>query len=154
MADKLIEMTADIVSGYVTGNKVAVGDLPALIKSIREALANVDKPPAPGAPEQVKLTPAQIRKSITDKGLVSFEDGRTYQTLKRHLTLRGLTLAAYKAKWGLPKDYPTTAPAYAAKRSELAKRAGLGQGGRRPQSDEPASAPTPKATRSKKAPTA
>ena len=75
----------------------------------------------------MKLTAGQIRKSISPDGLISFEDGKTYQTLKRHLTTRGMTIADYKAKWGLPSDYPATAPAYAAKRSALAKAAGLGK---------------------------
>jgi predicted transcriptional regulator len=62
--------------------------------------------------------------------LISFEDGRPYRTLKRHLSTRGLTPAAYKAKWGLPGDYPTTAPSYAQMRSRMAKAIGLGQAGR------------------------
>ncbi|HEX7760112.1 MAG TPA: MucR family transcriptional regulator [Caulobacteraceae bacterium] len=131
MADdpKLIALTADIVASYVEGNKIAVSELPALIQQVHATLA---KPDGQAAAEETatRLTPAQIRKSITPTGLVSFEDGKTYQTLKRHLTTRGMTLDQYKAKLGLPKDYPTTAPAYAARRSELAKATGLGAKGR------------------------
>lgn len=132
----LIALTADIVAAFLEGNKVAADELPALIRAVHDSLAAPDAPPA--APETpIRLTPAQMRKSITPNGLVSFEDGKTYQTLKRHLTTRGLTVQAYKDKWGLPKDYPMTSSAYAAKRSALAKAAGLGASGRS------ASAPKP-----------
>jgi predicted transcriptional regulator len=127
MTERLIEMTTEIVANYVTGNTISQSDLPALIGSVFRSLSTVDSPPPPEAEPQVKLTSAQIRKSISPEGLVSFEDGKTYQTLKRHLTTRGMTISDYKAKWGLPSDYPATAPAYAAKRSALAKAAGLGQ---------------------------
>ena len=87
--------------------------------------------PQASEPEPIKLTAAQIRKSVTPDALISFEDGKPYKTLKRHLTTRGLTLAEYKTKWGLPTDYPTTAPSYSARRSEMAKSLGLGSGGRK-----------------------
>ncbi len=127
MSERLMEMTTEIVANYVSGNTVSQTDLPALISSVFKSLSTVDAPPAPEPEPQLKLTPAQIRKSISPDGLISFEDGKTYQTLKRHLTTRGMTIAQYKAKWGLPSDYPATAPAYAAKRSALAKAAGLGK---------------------------
>ncbi|AYV46282.1 transcriptional regulator [Caulobacter flavus] len=128
---KIIELTAEIVANYVANNSIAVGDLPALIRATHDALAGVDAPVA-SAPEAVsKPTPAQIRKSITPDALISFEDGRPYKTLKRHLTTQGLTVAEYKSKWGLPADYPTTAPAYSEARSAMAKALGLGQGGRK-----------------------
>jgi predicted transcriptional regulator len=126
---KLIALTSDIVAAYVEANTTAIDDLPGLILQVHAALA---KPEGQVMVEEAptKLTAAQIRRSITPNGLISFEDGKTYQTLKRHLTTRGMSVEAYKAKWGLPKDYPTTAPAYAARRSELAKAAGLGARGR------------------------
>ena len=127
MTDKTIEMTTDIVASYVAGNKVDAATLPALIKSVFASLSTIDAPDVEAAPDISKPTPAQIRKSIQPEGLVSFEDGKTYKTLKRHLTTRGLSLADYKAKWGLPSDYPTTAPSYSARRSEMAKSLGLGQ---------------------------
>jgi predicted transcriptional regulator len=130
MADSLIEMTTEIVANYVNGNKMSAAELPALIKTVHQALSTVDAPAADTAPDVEKLTSAQIRKSIKPEGIVSFEDGKTYQTLKRHLSGRGMTIADYKAKWGLPHDYPTTSPNYSAKRSEMAKSLGLGQGGR------------------------
>jgi predicted transcriptional regulator len=129
---ELIEMTAGIVAAYVENNKVAVTDLPALIKATHDALAGIGRA-APVAEDAVtKATSAQIRKSITPEALISFEDGRPYKTLKRHLTTQGLTVAEYKAKWGLPNDYPTTAPSYSEARSAMAKALGLGQGGRKP----------------------
>ncbi|MGA0602786.1 MucR family transcriptional regulator [Caulobacter sp. KR2-114] len=140
---RLIALTADIVAAYVEGNRIAVDDLPAFIREVHASLANPDG--QQDAVEQAtKLTPAQIRRSVTAAGIVSFEDGKTYQALKRHLTTRAMTVEQYKAKWGLPKDYPTTAPAYAARRSELAKAAGLGS---KKRSAEPTSKPK---TRGKK----
>jgi predicted transcriptional regulator len=110
-------------------NNLSPNDLAALIKLVHSALSSVGQPEAP-VEEVAKVTPAQIRKSITPDHLVSFIDGKGYKTLKRHLTTNGLTFDEYKAKFGLPKDYPSTAPAYSAQRSELAKKLGLGQGGR------------------------
>ena len=93
-----------------------------------------------------KATAAQIRKSITPDALISFIDGKSYKTLKRHLPTHGTTVDEYKARFGLPKDYPTTAPAYSEARSAMAKALGLGQGGRKGK----AAAPAPKG-RAKKA---
>ncbi len=77
-------------------------------------------------PEQPKATASQVRKSITDAGLISFIDGKTYQTLKRHIGGHGMTPDDYRARYGLAADYPIVAPAYAARRSALAKAIGLG----------------------------
>ena len=74
-----------------------------------------------------KLSAAEVRKSIKPDGLVSFIDGKSYKTLKRHVTGHGLTSADYRAKFGLPHDYPMVAASYAAQRSELARKLGLGQ---------------------------
>jgi predicted transcriptional regulator len=127
----LIGMTADIVSAYVSNNQVAPNAVPAMIASVHQALAGAIRT-APPEPEP--LTPAvPIRKSITPDHLISLEDGRPYKSLKRHLSTKyGLTPAQYREKWGLPTDYPMVAPNYAKARSDLAKAAGLGQGGRKP----------------------
>jgi predicted transcriptional regulator len=125
----LIEMTTEIVASYVMGNSVPASDLPALIRTVHGALGAPE--PAAEEPVQAKLTPGQIRKSITPDALTSFEDGRSYKSMKRHLSTRGLTPDAYRAKWGLPKDYPMVAPNYAKARSNLAKQMGLGQQRRR-----------------------
>jgi predicted transcriptional regulator len=125
----LLDSTASVVAAFAANQKIAPGDLQALITTVHKTLAALQAPQAT-APEPIKLTAGQIRKSVTPDALISFEDGKPYKTLKRHLTTRGLTLAEYKAKWGLPSDYPTTAPSYSARRSEMAKSLGLGSGGR------------------------
>ncbi len=123
----LIEMTADLVAAYVTKNHVRASELPALIATVHTSLAGMGSVPV-AAPEPAKLVPpVSIKKSITDDYLVSLEDGKQYQSLKRHLSKRGLSPDEYRAKWGLPHDYPMVAPGYARKRSELAKSIGLGR---------------------------
>jgi len=127
----LTDMVADIVAAYVSKNKVELAELPALIKTIYASLAAADAPAPPQAKaEPTKLTSAQIKKSITNDGLVSFVDGKTYKTLKRHLATYGLSAEAYKLRFGLPFDYPMTAPSYSAQRSAMAKSFGLGDKGR------------------------
>ena len=78
-------------------------------------------------PEQEKPTTAQVRKSITGAGLVSFINGKTYKSLKRHLADSGITPEGYRDRYGLPADYPMVSPDYAARRSEIAKSCGLGR---------------------------
>ena len=80
-------------------------------------------------PQVDRPTAAQIKKSIRPEALISFEDGKPYRTLKRHLTRLGMTPAEYREKWGLASDYPMVAPDYSARRSELAKQLGFGQKG-------------------------
>ncbi|WP_297509359.1 MucR family transcriptional regulator [uncultured Caulobacter sp.] len=128
----LIEMTAGIVSAYVGNNMVATADLPALIKQVHAALTTVGAPAA--EPAQAPKEPAvPIKKSVTPDFLICLEDGRKFKSLKRHLrTKYDMTPEEYRAKWGLPKDYPMVAPNYAEARSSLAKQMGLGQGGRKP----------------------
>ncbi|MGH1573784.1 MucR family transcriptional regulator [Methylobacterium sp. P31] len=121
------EMTAGLVSAYVANNPVPVSELATLIASTHAALSGLGQRNASEAPEVEKLTPAQIRKSITHDALISFEDGKPYKALRRHLTMRGLTPEAYREKWGLPRDYPMTAASYSETRSALAKSLGLGQ---------------------------
>jgi predicted transcriptional regulator len=120
------ELTTSLVSAFVSNNPVPVSDLPALIASTHAALTGLAQGGATKAPPAQKLTPAQIRKSITPDALISFEDGKPYKTLRRHLTIRGLTPEAYREKWGLPRDYPMTAASYSEVRSAMAKSLGLG----------------------------
>ena len=127
MADNLTELTADIVSAYVAHNSVAAADLPALIQSTFAALSGVGEPALAETEAVTKASVAQIRRSLTPDALISFIDGRPYRMLKRHLFVHGLTPAAYREKFGLPKDYPIVAASYAARRSELAQKAGLGR---------------------------
>lgn len=125
----LVGLTTQIVSAYLEANLFPAAEIPQLIRGVHGALITLGGSPTetPLGPSRGKLTPAQIRKSITADWLISFEDGRSYKTLKRHLAVRGLTLDEYRAKWGLPDNYPSTAPTYSAQRSALAKTVGLGQ---------------------------
>jgi len=124
-----IELTADIVSAYVSNNSIPASELANLLASVHTAVSGLAAGGTNKAAEDAveKPTPAQIKKSITPDALISFEDGKPYKTLRRHLTLRGLTPEAYRAKHGLSADYPMTAASYSAQRSELARSLGLGQ---------------------------
>jgi predicted transcriptional regulator len=122
-----VELAAGIVSAYVANNSVRPTDLPELLASVHSALAGLSKPAEPVGEQVEKPTPAQIRKSITPDGLISFVDGKAYKTLKRHLTKHGMDFQAYRARYSLPSDYPSTAANYSAQRSELARSLGLGQ---------------------------
>ena len=126
-SDDHIELTADIVAAYVSNNSLPASGLADLIASVHAGLVGLRTPAEPAPAEVEKPTSAQIRKSITHDGLVSFVDGKTYKTLKRHLTGAGLDPAAYRRQYGLPNDYPMTAPSYSEQRSALAKSLGLGQ---------------------------
>ena len=121
-----LSLTAQIVAAYVSNNTLPPPALPPFIGQVYEAIngpSSVGKAQAP-----VPLVPAiSIKKSVTPDYLISLEDGRKFKTMKRHLTNRNMTPAEYRAKWGLPSDYPMVAPNYAAKRSDLAKKLGLGR---------------------------
>ena len=130
--DQIVTLTADIISAYVSSNHLQGAELPKLIADVFSALNEVAKGgKAAPEPAHPKATPAEIRRSISHDFLVSFEDGKSYKTLRRHLTLRGLTPEAYRQKWGLPLDYPMTSASYSEQRSELARSLGLGQQRRR-----------------------
>ena len=123
--DQLRALTADVVSSYLANNAVHGSDLPGLIATVHRALEGLGQPSEPVAEKPVP--PVSIKKSVTPEYLISMEDGRQYKSLKRHLAGRGLTPEQYREKWGLPRDYPMTAPAYSARRSELARSLGLGR---------------------------
>lgn len=120
-----VALSADIVAAFVSHNRVVRTELPDLIATVHRSLTALVKAPEPPAPVQEPAVP--VRKSITPDYLISLEDGKSYRSLKRHLTAQGLTPELYRAKWGLPRDYPMVAPNYAKRRSELAKSIGLGQ---------------------------
>ncbi len=125
--EMLIELTADVVAAYVSNNPVPVGDLPNLIADVHAALGRVG-----GATEVApvdKQKPAvNPKKSVHDDYIVCLEDGKKFKSLKRHLmTHYGLTPDQYRDKWGLDASYPMVAPNYAAARSQLAKKMGLGR---------------------------
>ena len=126
-----IELTADIVSAYVSNNTVPAGDIPALINQVHSALMRVSSGRSESPSEPLK--PAiSVKRSITPDYIVCLEDGKKFKSLKRHLrTQYNMTPEQYREKWGLPPDYPMVAPNYAAARSQLAKQMGLGQQRRR-----------------------
>lgn len=120
-------MVADVVSAYVSNNQVLAGQLPEVIKSIYSSLAEQQGGPREEAAEALKPA-VPIRKSITPKFLICLENGKKLKMLKRHLhTFYNLSPEEYRAKWGLPLDYPMVAPDYAKQRSEFAKQIGLGR---------------------------
>src|SRR4029450_5613517 len=125
--NELVELTAEIVSAYVSNNTVVAGDLPGVIHNVFAALRRASTPP--GLPIREELRPAvPLKKSVTPEYIVCLEDGKKFKSLKRHLrTHYDLSPEDYREKWGLPHDYPVGAPSYAEARSSLAKRMGLGQ---------------------------
>lgn len=123
----LAETTSEVVAAYVRQNHIQPSELPNLIASVYAALGGLGKPVEPVAPAEPLKPAVPVRKSITDDYLISLEDGRKLKSMKRYLAGLGMTPDEYRAKWGLPKDYPMVAPAYAAHRSALAKSLGLGR---------------------------
>ena len=122
-----IELTAEIVSAYVSNNTVPAGEIPGLINQVHAALARVSGKPAEGSSEPLKPA-VSVKKSITPEYIVCLEDGKKFKSLKRHLrTHYNLSPEEYREKWGLPTDYPMVAPNYSATRSRLAKDNGLGR---------------------------
>lgn len=125
---ELMGLTVDIVTAFVANNSVRSDDLPKLITETHAALAGLSAKPA--AEEQSEeFTPAvSVRKSLAKRDVIlSMIDGKPYRTLKRHLSVRGLTPDEYRARYKLPASYPMVAPAYSEQRREVAKRLGLGR---------------------------
>ena len=126
-----IELTAQIVSAYVSNNTVPAGEIPSLISQVHAALSRVSGKSGDVATEPLKPA-VSLKKSITPEFIVCLEDGKKFKSLKRHLrTQYNMTPEQYRDKWGLGTDYPMVAPNYAAARSQLAKQMGLGQQRRR-----------------------
>src|SRR6185437_8161743 len=127
-ASNYLQLAADIVSAFVSNNSVPVADLPALIGNVHAALNTLASGSAQQVVEEPKAPAVSIKKSVQPDYIVCLEDGKRFKSLKRHLrTTYNMTPDQYRAKWGLPHDYPMVAPNYAAARSELAKQLGLGQ---------------------------
>ena len=141
MKETLITLTSDIVAAHVSNNDVAVADLPGLITNVYAALANLGETPVV---EEAKPQPAvAVRNSVKPDYIVCLEDGKKLKMLKRYLrTNYNMSPEEYRARWGLPADYPMVAPNYAERRRDLAKKIGLG---RKP------GAAAPKGRRAKKA---
>ncbi len=120
----ILELTAEIVSAHVSNNSVPLAELPGLIQEVYKTLSAVGR----GGPLQEKPQPAvPIKKSVFPDYIICLEDGKKLKMLKRHLkTVYNMTPEQYRERWGLPPDYPMVAPNYAQRRSELAKKIGLG----------------------------
>lgn len=125
MTETLITLTADIVSAHVSNNSVALTDLPQLIANVHGALTGLGG--AAQQPEAKQEPAVPIRGSVKPDYVICLEDGKKLKMLKRHLmTHYQMTPEQYRAKWGLPADYPMVAPNYAEQRRSLAKKIGLG----------------------------
>lgn len=120
-------LTANIVESYVSAHEISVEQLPELIRTVHTALASAGQAPEP---EPVELVPAvNPKRSVFEDHIICLEDGKKLKLLKRHLkTAYNLTPEEYREKWGLPYDYPMTAPGYSRRRTELAHEIGFGQG--------------------------
>ncbi|WP_419827080.1 MucR family transcriptional regulator [Sphingomonas sp.] len=123
----LIGLTADIVAAHVSHNSVGAGDVPVLIRAVHDALARAGEPaPAEAAAKQEPAVP--VRQSVRQDHIVCLEDGKKLKMLKRYLRSNyDMSPDEYRAKWGLPRDYPMVAPAYAEQRRGLAHKIGLGR---------------------------
>jgi predicted transcriptional regulator len=124
-AAELAELTVEIVSAFVSNNPIPAASLPELIASVHKSMSGLRQPVAAKIEPQ---TPAvNPKRSVFPDHIVSLENGRKFKSMKRHVGLLGMTPDEYRAKWGLPHDYPMVAPNYAATRSALAKASGLGR---------------------------
>jgi len=133
--DELLRMAVDVVAAYVGKNPIPAGQLPDLINTVYGSLSSLDGSQPEAKPEAPK--PAiPVKRSVTPDYIICLEDGKKLKMLKRHLrTTYNITPDEYRAKWGLPPDYPMVAPNYAAQRSDFAKKIGLGRKGSEPAED-------------------
>lgn len=127
--EKILDLTAQIVQSHISRNPISPDELPNFIRSVRKGLADTGAGGGDSEPEQPQQKPAvPINKSIKPNFLICLEDGSERKMLKRYLkTKYDMTPDQYRKKWGLPPDYPMTAPNYSKQRSSLAKSTGLGQ---------------------------
>ena len=126
-ADDLLRLASDIVAAYVSNNPIPISDLPGMIKSVHATLGSLS-----GTAASENLTSQRpavpIKRSVTPEYIVCLEDGKKLKMLKRYLRSNfKLSPEEYRAKWGLPADYPMVAPNYSAQRSDFAKKIGLGR---------------------------
>jgi predicted transcriptional regulator len=127
-----IEHTANIVSAYVSNNRLPFAELPGFIASVHDAVLKVASRETLAGPEPELVPAVPLKKSVTSNAVICLECGAQFKALRRHLMRdHGLTPVKYRVKWKLPTEYPIVAPAYAAQRSEIARSLGLGQYRRR-----------------------
>ncbi len=125
---ELLEHTTALATAYFSNNSVAPDAIAHVLTTIRDALLSMDAGTAPAAAAERPVPAVPVRRSVTPDYIVCLEDGKKLKMLKRHLrTMYNITPEEYRAKWGLPSDYPMVAPTYAARRSEFAKQIGLGK---------------------------
>ena len=123
-----IQITADIVSAFVSNNAVRASELPGIIEAVHTSLLKASDVKAEEPVSETKSPAVPVKKSITDDYIICLEDGKKFKSLQRPLsTAYGMSPAEYRAKWGLGRDYPMVAPAYASARSSLARQMGLGR---------------------------
>lgn len=129
--DELLRMTSEIVSAFVSNNPVTAESLPDVIRSVHRTVSSLSG--AAEAKSDEKLKPAvPVGKSVTEDYIVCLEDGRKLKMLKRYLRSRyDMSPDEYRRRWSLPADYPMVAPSYTERRSEFAKKIGLGKGVRK-----------------------
>jgi predicted transcriptional regulator len=126
-----LRMTTDIVASYVGNNRVSAEELADLIRSVHRTVTGLASG-VQSAPVERPKPAAPINKSVTDEYIICLEDGKKLKMLKRYLrSTYNMSPDEYRKRWGLPADYPMVAPSYAARRSEFAKKIGLGKGVRR-----------------------
>lgn len=129
--EDLLRLSAEIAAAYVSQNTIPANGIPDLIRNVHSAIASLGGGPAP-APVEKQKPAVPISRSIQNDYIVCLEDGKQLKMLKRYLRSRyDLSPEAYRRKWNLPPDYPMVAPAYAQRRSDFAKKIGLGKGVRR-----------------------
>ncbi len=140
---ELLDLTTEIVAAYAGSHTLPASELPGLIGSVFGALRELGTEAEPALPAEALVPAVPVRKSVRPEYLVCLEDGRKMKLLKSHLAKHhGMTPAEYRQRWGLAKDYPMTAPAYAAARSAMATSLGLGRKSAA-SAPEPAAAPVP-----------
>ncbi len=123
-SSELLQHTSTIVAAHVANDPIAVTDVPSLIVTVHQALATLG--PEEPAPKPNPAVP--IKQSVTPDYIICLEDGKKQKMLKRHLkTAHSMSPDEYRERWGLPRDYPLVSPNYAKRRSQLAKKIGLGR---------------------------
>jgi len=124
----LVDMAARIAGAYVSNNRIMPQELSGLVSSLHETLVGLRNGGENVGGNETLKPAVPIRRSIQGDFIVCLEDGLKFKSLKRHLrSAYNLTPEQYRARWGLPHDYPMVAPNYAAHRSKLAKAIGLGR---------------------------
>ena len=128
MDEAVLGLTARVVSGYVSNNRLSGEQLPELIEAVYRSLSSAG---AAVAATAAAIEPVvAVKKSVFADHLACLACGASFSMLKRHLkTEHQLTPIEYRARYGLPHDYPIVAPDYAKVRSRLAKKIGLGHVG-------------------------